>query len=71
MTLFSDVDLIEPIDEVSRDLVKKTMDRYGGLDDSRLKTLAYLTPQMKRILRSEKSGRINTFNTPIDFGVVG
>jgi uracil-DNA glycosylase family 4 len=46
--------------------ILQTLSKYRGLRDSELKTKVYLTTPMRRILREERSGKVNLYNSPID-----
>lgn len=49
-----------------RDEILETLSKYCGLEDSKLKTKVYLTSPMRKILREEKNGVVNMYNSPID-----
>ena len=39
--------------------------QYGGLPSAELKTAAYMTRQMRELLRREKALRLNMFNSAV------
>ena len=50
------------------ELVRAIVEKYCTKSDAELKTAVYLTSPMKRLLRLERLGGVNTYNAPIDFG---
>lgn len=62
---FEPKDSLLSMDE--RDSISTALEKYGDLDDSRLKTVVYLTKPMKKILRAERHEHTNFFNSPIYF----
>ncbi len=49
--------------------VLEILSKLRGLRDSELKAKVYLTAPMKRILRQERVGKANLYNTPIDLAL--
>jgi uracil-DNA glycosylase family 4 len=49
------------------EIVESVIGKYGTYNDAELKKSVYLTKPMRQILRAEKKGHLNLFNTPIDF----
>jgi uracil-DNA glycosylase family 4 len=53
------------LDASARQTLIDVARKYGCLTTARLKTVTYLASPMRRLLRKEKSLRINLFNSPI------
>lgn len=68
---FPDRDLLSLGTEASafstaqRQLVSQVVRKYAGLGDAELKRRVYLSSEMRRVLRKEKSLRLNMFNSPL------
>lgn len=45
----------------------EAINRYGGKNESELKTAVYLTAPMRFLLRREQSSHVNLYNAPIEF----
>jgi hypothetical protein len=52
--------------EITAQTVDLVVQRYSGMTDAELKTRAYLTSPMRKLLREERATKIGTFNAPID-----
>lgn len=65
--LFGTDDANRDLPSEANEIIRETLHRYDGIDDSRLKTRVYLTRPMKAILRAEKNQKLNLFNSPINF----
>lgn len=48
-----------------RQIVRECLERYQHMSDSKLKTVAYMTQPMRRILRRERREKLNLFNCPV------
>lgn len=55
------------ISEEAKVAADEAMLRYGGKNDSELKTAVYLTAPMRFLLRREQSTKSNLYNSPIEF----
>jgi hypothetical protein len=57
VSIKSNYNLEISFDEDALSIILKSIERYGKMNDAKIKSAAYLTESMKYILRQEKAGK--------------
>jgi uncharacterized phage-associated protein len=65
-----DLFVSDDYDLENESIISTVLEKYGSMNDRRIKTVVYMTGPMRSMLRREKDRHENLFNSPVDFSIL-